>query len=190
MVRQEALKIIDEMIKSQNLKRHLLATEIAMLAFFDYFKFNGVDEKQLGDRNNWGLVGLLHDADYEITGKNLAMHTEFIVDKIKDKVDKDVIEAIKGHCDKAERKTLLSKAIYAVDELTGLIVAAALVRPDKKLSSLTVESIIKRFKEPSFARGANRDMIRSCEHELGIALDKFIQLCLEAMKKIDKDLGL
>lgn len=84
----------------------------------------------------------------------------------------------------------MARALYACDELTGLIVAAALVRPDKKLEGLTVESVLRRFREPAFARGANRDMIRTCETDLGIPLPEFTALVLEAMKGIAGDLGL
>jgi predicted hydrolase (HD superfamily) len=101
-----------------------------------------------------------------------------------------IIAAIQGHADKAERNTLMAKAIYAADELTGLIVAAALVRPDKRLAGLELESVIRRFREPAFARGANRAMIQTCETELGIPLGEFCAIALEAMKGIAAEIGL
>ena len=102
----------------------------------------------------------------------------------------EIIDAVRGHADKEPRNTMMAKAIYAADELTGLIVAAALVRPDKKLEGLTVESVLKRFKEPAFAKGANRDQIKTCETELGTPLPEFTEIVLNAMKEISKELGL
>ena len=100
-----------------------------------------------------------------------------------------MLNAILAHCGKKERETLMEKAIYAADPVTGFIVAAALVRPDKKLEGLTLKSLKKRFKEKAFARGANRDQMRSCE-EFGLSLDEFLQLSLDAMKGIADQMGL
>lgn len=188
MNREEALKIVDELVKSPNIRKHCLAAEVVMIALYDYFDKKG--KIDTGTREEWGMVGLLHDADYEATDKDLEKHTDLVVEKIKGKASGEVTDAIAGHCDKVERKTLMSKAIYAVDELTGLIVAAALVRPDKKMAGLTAESVGKRFKEPAFARGANRDQIKTCEDQLGIKLAEFIELILGSMKKISGELGL
>src|SRR3989344_7297120 len=188
MNRQDAIKVVDELAKSPNIHKHLLAAEAAMVALYDYFeKQDKVDE---GTREEWGIVGLLHDADYEATDKDLDRHTDVVTEKIKGKVSQEVIDAIAGHADKAERRTLMAKAIYAADELTGLIVAAALVRPDKKLEGLTAESVLKRFKEPAFALGANRDQIKTCETELGVPLPEFTEIVLNAMKGISDELEL
>jgi predicted hydrolase (HD superfamily) len=144
-----------------------------------------------GSEEDWALVGLLHDADYEVTEKSEERHTEVVAERLRPLgVDAMVIAAIRGHADKAPRDTLMAKSIYAVDELTGLIVAAALVRPDKKLIGLEIESVLRRFREPAFARGANREMIQTCELELGIPLDQFCRIALDAMKGIASDLGL
>ena len=188
MNREEAIKVLDELVKSPNIRKHCLATEAAMIALHDFFEKKR--EVDTGSREDWGVVGLLHDADYEATDKDLEKHTDLVVEKIKGKASQDIIDAIAGHCDKVERKTLMAKSIYAVDELTGLIVAAALVRPDKKLEGLTVKSILKRFKEPAFARGANRDQIKTCDKELGAPLPEFAEIGLNSMKKISKELGL
>lgn len=185
MNRTEALKIIDELVKTLNIKRHLLANGAAMKALARHF---GEDEEK------WELVGLLHDADYEATEKDLNKHTTLICQILKDRgVGEDVLAAIRGHGDHfpdTQRTTRLAKAMYAVDNLCGLITAAALVRPDKKLEGLTVESVLKRFKEPSFARGAKREEILSCEKELGLRLPQFIQITLAALQEIAPDLGL
>jgi len=192
VTRDEALKILDELKNSRNMKKHGLAVGFTMGELYDYFQKNnppsGGPEMEKGD---WEIVGILHDADYEITDKSLDRHTEETAKKLEEKgADSQIIDAIRGHCDKAERKTLMAKAVYAADELTGLIVAAALVRPDKKLASLTKESVIKRFGKKSFAAGANRDQIKTCEEELGIKLEDFANIVLKSMQNHAKELGL
>lgn len=192
MNREEAVKTIDELVKSPNIRKHCLAAEAAMRALARELRVKNEELRKTEnfDEEDWGIVGLLHDADYEATDKNLEKHTDLVVEKIKGKASQEITDAIAGHCDKVERKTLMAKAIYAADELTGLIVAAALVRPNKKLDGLTVDSVLKRFKEPAFARGANRDQIKTCESELGTSLPEFTEIVLNSMKKISKELGL
>ena len=192
MTRGEALKILDELENSENMKKHGLAVGFAMAALYDFFGQNnppvGGPEMKKGD---WEIVGILHDADYEITNKSLDRHTEETTKKLKEiKADQLIIDAIRGHCDKTPRNTLMAKAVYAADELTGLIVAAALVRPDKKLASLTKESVLKRFGEKSFAAGANRDQIKTCETDLKIPIEEFVTLTLKAMQNHSEELGL
>lgn len=184
MRRDEALALVKELIKNKNLVKHHLAAEACMRALARHF---GEDEEV------WGLVGLLHDADYEITEKDPERHTLELGKILREKgVDEVVIRAAQSHSEASgiPRDTLMAKALYAGDELTGLIVAAALVHPDKRLAPLDVEFIIHRFKEKSFARGAHREMILTCESELGIELKEFIRICLLAMQGIAKDLGL
>lgn len=189
MNRQEAIKIIDQLVKSPNIRNHCLAAEAAMRGLWDYF--NEAGEIDWGFREEWGIIGLLHDADYDATNKSVELHTEETTKKLKEiNAPKEIIDAVRGHCDKEPRKTLASKAIYAADELTGLIVAAVLVRPDKKIEGLTIESVLKRFKEPAFAKGASRDQIKTCENELDLNLEKFTEIVLDSMKKIGKELGL
>lgn len=197
MIKDDAQKIVDELLKSQNLKNHCYAAGAAMATLYDQFEVEARHEGTT--RQDWAIAGMLHDVDYEATDKQLELHTEVATDKLrefiaqhpesKDQVER-IIKAVRGHADKAPRDILMAKAIYAADELTGLIVAAALVRPDKKLDGLTVDSILKRFKEPSFAKGANRDQIKTCETELGLPLDVFTEIVLDAMKKIHDQLGL
>jgi len=188
MNREKALKIVEELVKSPNIRKHCLAAEAAMAALHDYFDEKG--KVNTGSREDWGVVGLLHDADYGATDKDLEKHTDLVTEKITGNASQEVIDAIRGHANKVERKTLMAKTIYAADELTGLIVAAALVRPDKKLEGLTTESVLKRFKEPAFAKGANRDQIKTCAKELGTPLPEFADIVLEAMKGISRELGL
>lgn len=169
--------------------KHALAAGCTMKALFDYFKAAGKNPEMTKD--DWEIVGILHDADYEVTDKSLDRHTDETVKRLKEhNVSQEIIDAIRGHCDKAPRKTLMAKAIYAADELTGLIVACALVQPDKKLKSVKVESVLKKFKDKSFAAGANRDQIKTCETELSIPLEEFVSITLKAMKEKASDLGL
>jgi len=188
MNRKEALKVVDELVKSPNIRKHCLAAEAAMIGLYDYFEKKG--GLGAGSREDWGVVGLLHDADYEATDKDLGKHTDLVTEKINGKARQEVVDAVRGHANKAERKTLMAKSIYAADELTGLIVAAVLVRPDKKLAGLTIESVLKRFKEPAFAKGARRDQIKTCEKELRVPLAEFTEIVLNSMKGISDELGL
>ncbi len=189
MTRGQALEIIDQLKNSPNMVKHEMAVGFAMAALFDYLKGKGKNPEMT--RDDWEIVGLMHDADYEITGKSLELHTEETTKKLKEAgADQMIIDAVRGHCDKAQRNTLMAKAVYAVDELTGLIVAAALVRPDKKLESLTAQSVMKRFRETSFAKGVNRDQIKTSETELDIPLEEFVSITLKAMQEKSDDLGL
>ena len=189
MKKDEALEILQELENSPNMVKHGFAVGFAMGSLYNHFNQEAKNPEMT--KEDWETVGILHDADYEITNKSLDKHTEETTKKLEEKgADSQIIDAIRGHCDKAERNTLMAKAVYAADELTGLIVAAALVRPDKKLASLTKESVLKRFGEKSFAAGANRDQIRTCETELGIDLDEFVSIVLKAMQGKSKLLGL
>lgn len=188
MNRGDALRILGELGNSPNMVKHALACEAAMRALA--LKFKNKNSKIKIDEDEWGIVGLLHDADYEATDKSLERHTDLVAEKINGKVSQQIIDAIRGHCDKAPRNTLMAKAIYAADESTGLIVATALVMPEKKLASVTTESVLKKFKEPRFAAGANREQIKTAETELNIPLPKFVEIVLKSMKEISQDLGL
>jgi predicted hydrolase (HD superfamily) len=192
MTRDEAIALLNELIANRNLRSHGLACEAVMRALYRHFALRQAqDQRPEGSEEDWALVGLLHDADYEITEKSEERHTEVVAERLRPLgVDPVIIAAIQGHADKAPRDTLMAKSIYAADELTGLIVAAALVRPDKKLAGLELESLMRRFREPAFARGANREMIQTCESELGIPLADFCAIALDAMKGIAADIGL
>ena len=189
MAKDDALKILDELKNSPNMKKHGLAVGFAMRALYDYFKQS--DQNPEMTRDDWEIVGILHDADYEITGKSLELHTEETTKKLKEQnADQLIIDAIRGHCDKAPRNSLMAKSVYAVDELTGLIIAAALVQPDKKLKSVTVDSVLRKLKDKSFAAGANRDQIKTCETEINIPLEEFIELTLKAMQDRSAEIDL
>lgn len=185
MIRTEALQIIEELGASPNIRKHLLANEAIMRSLALRFE----PEKE----EDWAIAGLLHDADYEYTQKDPTRHPHVVVEKLKaQEVSLEIQDAILGHSSETgvERKTLMAKSLFAGDNMAGLITAAALVRPDKKLEGLTAESVLKRFKEASFARGAKRDEILTCESELNIPLAQFTEICLKAMQGISKELGL
>ena len=189
MTRSEAYETLTSLISNQNLIKHHLACEAIMLSLCRHFNPNA-DEILL---NKWGTVGLLHDADYELTKDTPEKHTLVLEEKIGNQLDTDIMHAIKAHNfakSKIEPKSKMDWSMYCCDELSGLIIAAALVHPDKKLASLNVDFILKRFSEKSFAKGADRQQIKTCEEKLGIPLPEFIQICLSSMQKISNELGL
>lgn len=189
MTKDEALKILDELENSPNMAKHGLAVGFTMASLYNYFSKKGKNPERTTD--DWEITGILHDADYEITNKSLELHTEETTKKLnKIGADQLIVDAIRGHCDKAPRNSLMAKSVYAADELTGLIVACALVQPDKKLKSVTGKSVMKKFKDNSFAKGAGREQIKTCETELDIPLEEFVNLTLGAMREKSNELGL
>lgn len=181
MTRDDAYQLVVSMVSNKNLIKHMLACEACMRRLAKHF---GENEEQ------WGLVGLLHDLDYDLTCNNPEKHTLIAADILREKgLSEEEISAIKGHCEQAERNTKMAKALYAVDPITGLIVAATLMHPEKKLAKVDKDFVLRRYKEKGFAKGANREQIAKCA-DIGLSLDDFTQLCLEAMTSIAGDLGL
>ena len=179
--RDQAIALLNEHIHNQNLIKHMLATEAVMKA---------VAREKREDEEQWGLVGLLHDLDAEeTTPQEHALRGAEILEGLG--FTPEMAHAVRAHNGEnngEEAKTIMDKALRAVDQLTGLITASALVRPDK-LATLTADSVLKRFKEKRFAAGANREQIASCT-ELGFNLETFVALGVEAMRAIRKELGL
>lgn len=181
MTREHAYQLAKSKFSNKNLFKHVLAVEAVMRGLAKHFD---------DDQEKWGLAGLLHDLDYEETMNDPDRHTLITEEILKEHdLDPEIIEAIKCHNDKAPRTKLIGKAIYASDPVTGLIVAAALMHPDKKLRSIDVSFVMRRFKEKRFAAGASRDQIRTCE-DFGLTLEEFLQISLLSMQRIDRDLGL
>jgi len=181
--REEVLESVKDNVENANLVKHMLATEAIMRALARRF---GEDEME------WGLTGLLHDIDVELTEGDMHSHAKLGADLARELgASEAMAQAI--ICHNAElgipRETKLDKALFCADPLTGLIIAAALVRPDKKLAGVEAGSVKKRFKEKSFAAGANREQISSCS-EIGVEVDEFIELGLKAMQDIAAKLGL
>jgi len=183
MTREEALESIKANVENENLVKHMLATEATMQAL----------AKRLGeDEEEWGLTGLLHDIDMELTEGDIKTHSKLGADLARELgASEAMARAILRHNEAhgIPRQTKLDKALYCADPLTGLIIAAALVRPDKKLAGLEAKSVGKRFKEKSFAAGVDREQISLCS-EIGLELDEFIELGLVTMKGIAATLGL
>jgi putative nucleotidyltransferase with HDIG domain len=183
MDRQEVLAAIEARVKNPNLVKHMLASEAIMCALAHRL---GQDEEE------WGLTGLLHDIDVELTQDDFARHSKEGAELARGLgASEAMAHAILCHNEVhgVPRESLLDRALYSADPLTGLIVAAALVRPDRKLSALTAESVMKRFGEKRFAAGASREQMALCT-ELGLELGEFISLGLEAMQGIASELGL
>jgi hypothetical protein len=186
ITREQAIKLLHEHMQNQNLRRHCYSVEAVMRGLADHFK---------EDKEKWGLVGLLHDGDYEITKEAPEKHAQLMAQWVRDlgETDEELLEGIESHGWFHEGKlpkTKMQWSLFCCDELTGLIVAVALVKPDKKLASVTVESIQKKWKEKNFAAGVDRKQIEECEGRLGIPLDEFIEIALTAMQSIAPELGL
>lgn len=195
MTRDKAYKLMAEMVQGKNLQRHGLAVEAIMVALCKLLKDRHPElPREEFNEEEWAVVGLLHDADYELVEKDPDRHTLVTEQRLRGlgETDERVIEGIKAHHDEVKnfRSNLLERSVYAVDELSGLITACALVQPGKRLSSVTVESVMKKFKQPSFAAGAKRDQILACERELEIPLEEFIAIALRSMQQISDGLGL
>jgi putative nucleotidyltransferase with HDIG domain len=183
MDRNESLKAIREKVKNENLIRHMLATEAIMRALAN---------KYGGDVEEWGLAGLLHDIDVELVGGDMEKHSRLGAELARQLgAGEAIAQAILTHNEThgVPTKSDMDKALFCADPITGLITAAALVRPDKKLANVEAKSVRKRFKEKSFAAGANRDNIAKCS-EIGLDLDAFIELSLKAMQGAAGELGL
>jgi lysyl-tRNA synthetase class 2 len=187
LTRERALEIVNTNIQNKNLVKHCLCVEAAMRGLAKHFGQN---------QDLWGIIGLLHDADWEITEQNPDQHTRKTVEWIQNEgeTNETLIRTIlaHNHAHNAEPppNNTLEWALYTCDELTGLIVATTLVRPDKKLSSVDVQAIMKKFKTKSFAAPVDREQIQLCEEKLGIKLEDFIGLVLTSMQTIASDLGL
>lgn len=183
MDRAAALALVQERIPNANLVNHCVATEIIMTALARRF---GMGE---ADTQRWGLAGLLHDLDYAETAEDFERHGVVTAELLAGELDEEQLHAILAHADKASRESLMDRALYAADPTTGFIVAAALVRPDKALANVEVRSLLKRWKEKAFARGASREQMAACE-ELGLSREEFLTLALQAMQARAAEIGL
>lgn len=174
--REWAEALLHEYTQSEALRLHAVAVESSMRRMARHY---GEDEEL------WGLVGLLHDFDYE-RWPDLAEHTNRGAEILRERgVDEQVIYAILAHNDfnQLPRDSLLDRALYAVDELSGFVYAAALVRPNRDVSTMEVKSIKKKLKDKAFARAVNRDEIRHGAEQLGLPLDELIALVIEAARE-------
>jgi putative nucleotidyltransferase with HDIG domain len=186
MNRDDAWELVNEFTKNQNLVRHMLAVEAGMRAYARKF---GEDEEL------WGMVGLIHDFDYEqnpdltveghpVTGAKILRERGW---------PEEMVRAVLSHATEytgVPREALMEKALYAVDDLTGLLVAVALVRPTKNIGDVKLKSVRKKWKDKAFAAAVNRQEIEQAADALGVELNEHIQIVLDAMKEIAPELGL
>ncbi len=186
MNREQALELLHKNMQNENLRKHCYAVEAVMRALARHFG---------EDPDIWGIAGLLHDSDYELTKDNPPKHTRIAQKWLEEKnVDKRIIDAILAHGygyeeGNPEPVTKMEWSLYTCDELTGLIVATALVK-GRSLDNVTAESVLKKFPEKSFAAGVDREQIKLCEAQLNIPINEFVATALDAMKGIHTELGL
>ncbi|MBI4233247.1 MAG: HDIG domain-containing protein [Chloroflexi bacterium] len=183
MKRDEALKLLQEFVKSESLMKHLLSVEAAMRA---YARQHGQDEEQ------WGVAGLLHDFDWGICPRP-EDHPMFGARILRERgVPEELVRAVLTHGDHSgiPRETLMEKSLFAVDELAGFIIAVALVRPSKSLDEVNAQAVRKKMKDKTFARAVRREDITRGAQELGIDLDQHIEFVVQALKPVARELGL
>ncbi len=186
MDRETAWATVTEFTQSESLRRHMLAVEAAMKAYAPRFS---------GDVERWGVVGLLHDFDYEkYPDVDVEGHPVVGSKILRERgVDEEIIKAILSHAEEitgVKPETSMEKALLAVDELTGFIIAVTLVRPSKSVLDVKLKSIKKKWKDKSFAAPVNREEIEHAAENLGVPLDEHIQIVLDAMKDSAKAIGL
>jgi predicted hydrolase (HD superfamily) len=186
--RADALALMQEFTASESLRKHMLGVEAAMRAYAEHF---GEDPER------WGLAGLIHDFDYErypnaahsATEEHPAWGVRFLRER---GWPEDILQAILGHATYSgvSRDTLMAKTLFAVDELSGLITATALVRPTKSLHEVDARSVRKKMKDKAFAKGVNRDDVLLGTQEMGLDLEQHIQFVIDAMRRVADAIGL
>lgn len=187
MTRDQAYQLVTDWTKSPNLIKHMLAVEVQMRALARHFK---------QDEELWGLAGLLHDTDYEMFKDDAKKHPSKIFEALEQAgAHPDIIQAIRAHAwgwqeEAPQPQNQLEWSLFCCDELSGLIIAVALTRPDKKLSSVTPQAVLKKFPEKAFAAGVHREHVKLCEEKLNLPLIEFISICLSAQQGIATTLGL
>lgn len=185
--RQRAYELLIEKLPNRNLVRHCIAVEAAMGRLAKHFH---------SDIEKWRIAGLLHDMDWEETRGDITQHTKKTVAWLKEigEEDQELIRAILSHNYKNvgvdEPENAFEWSLYCCDELTGFIVACALILPSKKLADVKAESVLKKFPSRSFASGVHREQILLCKPKLGIEVPDFVQIVLEAMQRVSDDIGL
>ncbi|MCE4566876.1 HDIG domain-containing protein [Maribellus sp. CM-23] len=181
--REEAIQLLEDCIKSENMRKHCLASEAVLRAV----------ARRLGrNEEEWGLAGLLHDIDVEITNADPFTHGPYAEKLLKGKVSDEMLDAIVMHNEVAtgkERTTEFQHALAAGETITGLITATTLVYPDKKLASVQAKSVTKRMKQKAFAASVKRENILECE-QIGIPIHEFAELSVNAMRDVSDYLGL
>jgi putative nucleotidyltransferase with HDIG domain len=182
ITREEALRRIKKHVKNRNLVKHMIAVSAIM---------HGLAERLGEDPDLWTAVGMLHDIDYEEVGDDWDRHGLVSADMVADALPDEGLHAIKAHNPRTgfDAKSKMDVALMAADALSGLVVATALMMPDKKLATVKVRSLRRKFKDSSFARGVSRENLMRCE-ELGISFDEFLSIGLTSMQAVSDELGL
>jgi len=184
--KSKALELLHSKMQSTNLRKHCYSVAAVMKALAKHFN---------EDENRWEIVGLLHDGDYEFTKEDPKNHAKLMVDWVRElgETDEELLIGIESHGWFHQGKlpqTKMQWSLFCCDELTGLIIAVTLVRPEKKLSVVTIDNVLSKWNQKAFAAGVKREDIEKCEKELGIPLKEFIGIALAAMQGISSELGL
>jgi len=187
MDRNKLLEVLNQEVDNKNIIKHMLATEACMKAIAQELKADNPED--------WAIAGLMHDGDYKdsIPVEQQGVKIAEILKENDLEVSEEIAHAMAAHNwhnTGIEPKSLMDWALFTCDSLTGLIVACALVRPEKKLASVTVESVLKKFPDKRFAAGTRREEIKMCQEKLGIELERFVEICLQAIQAISSDVGL
>ena len=183
MTREDALNLMRRYLRKSNIVKHSLAVEAIMRA---------VAKRLSRDEELWGLVGLLHDLDYEYTADDPSEHGPMTCQILEGLLPEEGLNAIKAHNYKYTNQLptrTIDKVLLAADAVSGLIVATALVMPSKKLKEVKLETLLKKFDDKSFARGCDRRKISLC-YDFGLSLREFLDISLKALQNISNDLGL
>jgi len=196
ITRNQAIELIESHVGNKNIVKHMFALEALMGGIWEELKSSGKTEDELGGtKEEWMMAGLLHDGDY-CEGVPMTKQGIQITDwarQVGYEIPDNVANAMAAHNwenTKVEPKTLMDWTIYCGDSLTGLIVACALILPDKKLSVVSVDFVLKKFKQPSFAAGTRREDITLCAEKIGVPLEEFIKISLSSMTDIATSLSL
>ncbi|MDR1731210.1 MAG: HDIG domain-containing protein [Synergistaceae bacterium] len=184
--RDEALSLLKKYNQDESHIKHAFAVEGVMRHFA---------RRMGGDESLWGVVGILHDIDWERTMSDPARHCNLAPELLREAgIDEGIIHAVQSHgyeiCSDVEPENDMEKVLFAVDELTGLVITAGLVRPSKSLADLEVKSVKKKWKDKTFARGVDREVIQKGAERMGISLDELIEQTIEALRPIEREIGL
>src|SRR3990167_8341783 len=195
MTKKQTIGLLHSKMQNPNLRKHCYSVAAVMRALAEYFNKNKPVSAEGYDEARWEIVGLLHDGDYEFTKDDPGNHAKLMASWIRElgETDPELLEGIESHGWFHQGKlpqTQMQWSLFCCDELTGLIVACALVLPSKRLSDLSVQYVLKKFPQKSFAAGAKREDIAMCEEKLGIKLIDFVQISLSAMQSIAPNIGL
>ncbi|HSX39952.1 MAG TPA: hypothetical protein VLI92_05175 [Candidatus Saccharimonadales bacterium] len=191
---ESAKELLHKNMQNQNLRRHCYAVGKVLRALHDYYKVEGRETGSL-TADQWEIIGILHDSDWEITTPTPEKHTILLMEWLEAyDAPQEMIDVFRSHNNPhthlREPETLLEWSLECCDELTGFIVAVTLVRPEKKLAAVEVASVNKKFRQKEFARAVNREQIAQCETKLNIPVDKFVEIALTAMQQNSDLMGL